>query len=77
MTQKQTILQHLKAHAFITPNSALQVYSVYRLSDVILKLRKDGHRITTEPMKGLNQFGKPVGYARYKLYKDPVLKLEL
>ena len=76
MTQQQTILKHLKEHAFITPNSALQVYSIYRLSDVILKLRRKGHDIKTENMTGKNQFGVKVNYGRYSLVKEPSFKLE-
>lgn len=76
MTQQQTILKHLQEHSFITPNSSLQSYSIYRLSDVILKLRRKGHNIRTENMRGKNQFGQEVGYARYSLIKEPTFKLE-
>ena len=48
MTQKTTILVHLKKHKTISPKESWALYGIYRLSDIILKLRRDGHQIATD-----------------------------
>lgn len=47
VTQKEKVLLHLKKEGSITPLEALLKYNVYRLSDVIFKLRGEGHNIET------------------------------
>lgn len=47
-TQRTKVLKHLKRHRTITPREALMDLNVYRLSDVILKLRRAGVNIITE-----------------------------
>lgn len=46
-TQKQMILEHLKKSPISTWTS-IYSYGCTRLSDVIYKLKKDGHCITSE-----------------------------
>lgn len=47
-TQKSEILKHLEAGNSITPIEALQKFGSLRLADVIFKLKREGHNITTE-----------------------------
>ena len=61
MTQKDKILAHLKSGRSITGREAWLTYRIYRLSDVILKLRAKGYDIKTrmvdDPETG-GQFGE-------------------
>lgn len=61
--QCRKILAHLKDGNTITPNEAMLVYHVSRLSDVIMKLRRKGYSISTT-MKEDGVGGK---YGSYKL----------
>jgi len=54
MSQKDTVLKHLKRYTTITPLEAFHVYGIYRLSDVIMRLRRDGYDITTKMKKAPN-----------------------
>ena len=67
MTQREMILNHLRAHDTITPLEALSTYGVYRLSSIINRLRHAGHDIETETMTGTGMNGNPLNYARYRL----------
>lgn len=62
MTQKQTLLKHLKRKS-ISPFEALLVYGISRLAARVEELRKDGHPIKTNMKTDEN--GKR--YARYVL----------
>lgn len=64
MTQREMIRQHLINHHSITPLEALNLYGVYRLSDVIFKLRKEND-IATYNMEGTDRWGHPTRYAKY------------
>ena len=61
MTQKQSILDHLRSGKTITPLDALNLYGSFRLSSIIHDLRQEGFNIKTE----LNKEGKH--YAIYSL----------
>lgn len=63
MSQKDTVLRHLKSNSYITPLTAIGVYGVYRLAARIADLRQEGHNITTS--MAADAAGRP--YARYKL----------
>lgn len=67
MNQKQRLLTYLKTHGNITPLEAWVELSIYRLADVVLKLRKDGWNITTGTLKVHNKFGELCKFARYQL----------
>jgi|TARA_Y100000310_G_scaffold186168_1_gene186247 hypothetical protein len=45
---------------------ALGQYGIYRLADVILRLRKDGYRIQTVEQQSRNRYGEPTRFARYE-----------
>lgn len=47
-SQPETILRHLRKMTTITPLQAYHLYSIYRLSSVIERLRKRGYKITTQ-----------------------------
>ena len=67
MTQTQTVLSHLEKRASISPMEALVSYGIYRLSDVIFRLRERGFGIDTEMRH--DEAGHK--YARYTLtYND-------
>jgi hypothetical protein len=56
LNQKQVILNHLKKYGSITGAEAWDKYHIYRLSDVIFKLRKT-HDIDTVNRVGSNDYG--------------------
>ncbi len=57
MTQKATVLRHLKRDASINPRQALELYSIAWLSARINELRHDGYRITTASRRTYSQYG--------------------
>jgi hypothetical protein len=61
--QCRTILTHLKRGKTITNNESMLVYGIYRLSDVINKLRNKGYDIETEVKR--DEVGRR--YSSYKL----------
>jgi hypothetical protein len=65
MTQKQAVLDYLRAGKGITNLKALHEFQVYRLSEVIRRLRCDGHDIGTFWKHAHN--GKR--YAEYCMFK--------
>lgn len=62
MTQKEMVLQDLKAGKQITPLDALRNYGCFRLASIIHTLRQEGHAIKTETIDN----GKKK-FASYKL----------
>jgi hypothetical protein len=57
MTQQQKIFAHLQSQS-ITGLEAWKQYGVYRLSEIIRRIRKD-HTVTTEMVtEGETQFAK-------------------
>lgn len=85
MTQKDTVLKHLKRYTTITPLEAFHVYGIYRLAAVIEQLRKAGLDITTKmktapngsryaeyrPEACLQGGGPPAGAQRPAGYEHP------
>lgn len=57
--QARTILAHLEAGKAITPLKAQNVYNIWRLSDVIYKIRNAGHDVLTDDRK--DESGKKYG----------------
>lgn len=62
MTQERLVLTHLKRHRTITPKQAVERYSIYRLADVVFKLRRHGYMVLTEPQRANGST-----YAKYRL----------
>lgn len=67
-SQKQMILEYLRAHGSITPDEA-QAYCkrCHRLAARISELRAEGHNIITD---NRDAEGNPVNYAIYRLKED-------
>lgn len=64
--QKEKVLKHLKENKTITSWTAITEYRITRLSDVILRLRREGHNIATKMINGENST-----YAKY-IYLEQV-----
>lgn len=64
--QARRILAHLERGKTITPMESMIVYSIYRLSDCIFKIRKAGHNVVREDR--VDEQGHK--YARYSLVKS-------
>ena len=63
MTKKQKILNHLKSGKSITSMEAINLYKVTRLAAVVHTLKKEGHQIESENVKGNDGI-----YSIYKMY---------
>lgn len=66
-TQSEQILNHLKQGKTITPLEALELYGCFRLSAVILRLRKLGYEILTHLEHNTKRAGT---HARYELVRE-------
>ena len=66
-TQKERVLTALKGHGTITPWYAINHLGNTRLAATIHTLKKDGHNITAETVKGINKFGDTISFSRYTL----------
>lgn len=66
MTQKQTLLRHLKRRKTISSFEALMVYGIARLASRIDELRQEGWDIETIMKR--DETGKR--YARYRLARS-------
>ena len=51
MTQKKRLLEYLAHHKTINPLESWIELGIYRLSAVILLLKKDGYNIVTDKVK--------------------------
>ena len=67
MTYEQLVMKWLDEHGSITPNDAIYGFGCTRLSAYIKILRNKGFPISTEIEHGINRFGKPTHWARYRL----------
>jgi hypothetical protein len=70
LTQYQRLLSYLEVHEYINPLEAWSELGIYRLSDVILQLRRDGFDIETERIHVYNRFDEKCKVARYVLNKN-------
>lgn len=64
-TQQGRLLKYLEIHKTITPMQAWQTLGIYRLSDVVFKLRKKGYEIETRRKNVKNKFGEKCRVAEY------------
>ena len=58
ISKQSKVLAHLVSGKSITPIEALELYGSFRLGALIFNLRKDGHNIKTDLIKG-------TGHAKY------------
>ena len=70
MTQKETVLEHLKKHGTITDLEAYRDYAIRRLGARIWDLRDEGYKIISKDTRELNRFGKMVRFSTYILVED-------
>ena len=75
-TQKDAVLEHLKAFGTITSWEAIKEYGATRLSSIIYILRHEGYPIGGEMVQTKNRFGKPVSFKRYML-EHKAVQLEM
>lgn len=68
--QQERLLKYLEIHGKITPMVAWNTLGIYRLSDVVLKLRKKGYPIITERVKVKNRFGEKCRVAEYHYHGE-------
>lgn len=67
-SQKQMILDYLRAHGSITPMDAINhCKRCFRLAARIADLRAEGHNIITDDK---DSDGNPVSYAIYRLKEE-------
>ena len=66
MTQEKRALRYFQTHKKgLTPLDFWQKLGIYRASDVVYKLRKDGYTIRTEMKKVKNQYDETCRVAYY------------
>ena len=69
MSKKSKVLHHLQTKKRgITGREAWKLYGLYRLSDAIFKLRREGYNIVTSIEEEEDEYGNKVNYARYYLH---------
>ena len=67
MNQRDRILRHLHDYGTLTNVEAIAEYGIGHLASRISELRKEGHPIISEPMKGKNRYGEKTRWARYRM----------
>lgn len=65
--QEERLLDYLKTNDKISPMEAWTELGIYRLSDVVFKLRNKDFEIETERKSVMNRFDEPCNFAEYKL----------
>ncbi len=65
--QEQRLLDYLKTNFKVSPMDAWIELGIYRLSDVVFKLRNKGYEIETERKSVMNRFDEPCNFAEYVL----------
>lgn len=59
LTQNERILRHLRDYGTLTNVEAISEYGIGHLASRSSELRKAGHPIVVECMKGKNRYGEP------------------
>ena len=70
MNKTKAVLLHLQNFSSITSMEAIEKFGATRLSDIIYRLKKDGHKINTETVSFTDRFGNKSSCARYMLIKE-------
>jgi hypothetical protein len=65
MTQSNRLLDYLKTNGTINPLESWQQLGIYRLSDTVFRLRKQGYLIRTDLVEIKNQFNEVCRVANY------------
>jgi len=67
MNQIERLLNHLQNNRTVRLLEALSKLGIYRLSDTVFKLRKQGYNINTKLVEVRNQFDETCHVAEYEL----------
>jgi len=67
MNQRERLLNHLQNNRTVRPLEALSKLGIYRLSDTVFQLRKQGYNIHTKLVEVRNQFDEDCRVAEYEL----------
>jgi len=70
MTQKEAVLNYIKDFGSISSLQAFRDLGVTRLSAKIFDLKKDGYMFDWDTVVGINRYGNPMHYKRYKFMKE-------
>jgi len=65
--QELRLLEYLKNNRSINPIMSWQALGIYRLSDVVFKLRNRGYNIETKRKTVMNKWQEKTSFAEYKL----------
>ena len=71
-THKTRLLEYLRNHDTISQLEATGILHNIRLSATVFELRKDGYNIATIGTKGINAYGEPTNFGRYRLIENEV-----
>ena len=67
MTQAERIENYIRMHGSITTFEAFQKLHITKLTTRISEMRRAGKQITAEKIKGVDDYGEPVFYNRYRI----------
>jgi hypothetical protein len=65
--QELRLLEYLENNKSINPIMSWQALGIYRLSDVVFKLRNRGYDIETKRKTVINKWQEKTSFAEYKL----------
>ena len=65
--QELRLLEYLENNRSINPIMSWQTLGIYRLSDVVFKLRNRGYDIETKRKTVMNKWQEKTSFAEYKL----------
>ena len=65
--QELRLLEYLENNRSINPIMSWQALGIYRLSDVVFKLRNRGYNIETKRKTVMNKWQEKTSFAEYKL----------
>lgn len=66
-TQRQMILEYIKAFGSIDPAEAYRDIGCMKLATRISELKREGYNIVSETVTAKNRFQKTVHFKRYRL----------
>lgn len=73
MTQEQAVLKYIKDFGSITSMQAFADLGVTRLSAKIFDLKKKGYMFDDTTVVGVNRYGNPMHYKKYKLMELDII----
>ncbi|MGM9642949.1 MAG: helix-turn-helix domain-containing protein [Eubacteriales bacterium] len=70
ITQCDRILRHLRDYGSISHLEAYSEYGIQRLAARVKDLKRRGHNIVSETVRGVNRYGEPIRYSLYRLIEE-------